>query len=375
LPFRIFIADGEVHPTIARLIEDHSVFPNLQIEYHRYTDRTFYDFHQKLNDAFSKITSPYVMLSDNDDFLFPSGIIRSLNFLEYSTDYVCAGWAVGHFETKNTKTVYRNLFGSISRIWYQQSKAYQSYNLESALASERVFTVHVGSLTVHYNVYRLDALRCIARELLEHDFSRIENSELFWRLRTATLGKLKSDGGGFSYFRQVGTSLNPSRKNDFIDTLSAGAYLAEIQRVVKAIASICARNDGVSGDVLKKKLGECSAEDLRAKLILVLGWRATVKSRFKKYLPEVFFRRLRLAGDWIRSGKSSATGGRPIPREQMFKLIGGAGASEELVGEQRKEFAEIEVTLEGREFFAFIQRQAPELLLQNQDNLAGSLGR
>ncbi len=30
----------------------------------------------KLDDALSKIKTPYVMMSDNDDFLFPSGIIE-----------------------------------------------------------------------------------------------------------------------------------------------------------------------------------------------------------------------------------------------------------------------------------------------------------
>lgn len=96
LPFPIFIADGEVHSTIARLIEDCSVFPNLLIEYHR-SDVTFYDFYQKIDDALSKIRTPYVVMSDNDDFLFPSGIIRSLNFLERSPAYVCAGGGGGTF--------------------------------------------------------------------------------------------------------------------------------------------------------------------------------------------------------------------------------------------------------------------------------------
>src|SRR6185437_8652049 len=82
LPFRIVIADGEVNPAVARLIEDSAVFSNLQIEYRRYNDLTFRDFYLKLQDAISGIKSPYVMMSDNDDFLFPSGIGESLEWLE-----------------------------------------------------------------------------------------------------------------------------------------------------------------------------------------------------------------------------------------------------------------------------------------------------
>ena len=366
LPFRIFIADGEVHPTIARLIEDHSVFPNLLIEYHRYDDRTYSDFYQKLNDAFSKITTPYVMMSDNDDFLFPSGVIRSLECLERSSDYVCAGGGVAHFETKDEKNEYSNLSGTIEKLWYQQSKAYQSFDLDNSLASERVLDVYVDSYTVHYNVYRLETLRCIASEQLKYNFSRLESSELFWKLRTATLGKLKSDASCISYFRQRGASLNPVRTHDFIDILSASAYLDEIRTVAKLIASNIAEKDHIDADVIEKELDKRSTERLREQLMQILGWRAGVKRCFKKYLPEFLFHRLRLVGDRIRSGKSSATGGPPISREQMFKLVEEVGVFEEFVNEQRKELAEIETTLQGREVLAFIHRHAPELLPQTR---------
>ncbi len=365
LPFPIFIADGEVHSTIARLIEDRSVFPNLLIEYHRYNDVTFYDFYQKIDDALSKIRTPYVMMADNDDFLFPSGIIRSLNFLERSADYVCAGGGVAHFETGVGKSEYSNLSGKIKRFWYQQSKAYRSFDLANSLASERAFDVYAGSFTVHYNVYRLDTLRSIASELVKCNFSRLESSELFWKLRAATLGKLKSDPSYISYFRQMGTSLNPYRKDDFIDTLSNEAYLEEIRTIVKSITSLAAKNDGISPDVLEKELGRLSAEHLRSKLIQIFGWRTALKLWFKNYLPEALLQSTRLVGDRIRSGKSSAAGGRPISRERMFKFAAEAGASEELVVEQQKEFAEIEATLQSREVLAFIQRHAPELLLQD----------
>lgn len=373
LPFRIFIADGEVHPTIARLIEDHSVFPNLLIEYHRYDDRTYSDFYQKLNDAFSKITTPYVMLSDNDDFLFPSGVIRSLDYLERSSDYVCAGGGVAHFETEDEKKEYSNLSGTIGKLWYQQSKAYQSFDLDHSLASERVLDVYAGSYTVHYNVYRLETLRCIASEQVKYNFSRLESSELFWKLRTATLGKLKSDPSCISYFRQRGTSLNPVQKHDFINILSASAYLDEIQMVGKFIASNIAQKDHIDADVIEEELDQRATERLREQLIQVLGWRAGVRRYFKKYLPELLFHRLRLVSDRIRSGKSSATGGRPISREQMFKLMGDVGASEKFVNEQQNELAEIESTLLGREVLAFIHRHASELLMQKQDSLSGSV--
>lgn len=365
LPFRIFIADGEVHSTVARLIADRSVFPNLEIAYHRYDDRTFYDFYQKLDDALSKITTPYVMMVDNDDFLFPSGVTKSLQYLERSIDYVCAGGCVGHFEMQTGKTDSLNLTGNIQKLWYQQSKAYQSFDLNGSLASERAINVYDSSFTVHYNIYRLDALRCIASEQLKYNFSRLESAELFWKLRTATLGKLKSDPSLLSYLRQIGTSLNPLRKDDFVETLSAGVYIEEIRDVLKAVASIASSRDGISGDAIERQLNRISAEHLRSKLIQIFGWRAAVKLCFKKYLPDTLLQWLRRAGEWVRSGKSSATGGRPISRERLFRLLAETGAPEALVNEQKRELAEIEATLQGNEFFVFLQHQVPELLARS----------
>lgn len=362
LPFRIFIADGQVHPAIARLVEDRALFPNLDVEYQRYNDRTFYDYYRKLQDALSKIKTPYVMLSDNDDFLFPSGIARSLNDLERSPDYISVGGGIGHFKIGGEENQFPNLYGPIEKIWFQQAKAYQSFELNQLLASDRVSGAFAGSLTVHYNVDRVEALCCIADELILHNFETLEIGEQFWRLRLATLGKVKSDPSCVSYFRQLGTSLNPSREKDFIRTISNEQYVAEMQTVVKIIASLVAKNDGIDQKVIEEKLGEIAAEQLRQRLVLILGWRTEVKSWIKKAVPELLLERLRGLGDRIRSGRSSATGGRAISRKGIFDLIADAGASAEFIEGQRREFAGMEETLQSREFLAFVRANASEVL-------------
>jgi glycosyltransferase domain-containing protein len=370
LPFPVFIADGEVNSTIARLIEDPAVFPNLLIEYHRYNDRTFYDFYRKLEDALSKIKTPYVMMSDNDDFLFPCGIIKSVDYLEGSPDYVSAGGGIGHFETRVEKNQLLNLNGKVERLWYQQSRAYQSYDLDCPLAAERVCEAYSGFLTVCYNVFRVEALRKIANETAQFNFQRLDNAELFLMLRAATLGKIKSDASYISYFRQLGTSSNPSRGKDFVYSLSAEPYLEEIQRIVKRIAVIATQADGAEADGVAERLNAISAARLREKLIAVLGWRATVKGVLKKYMPQVLLTYVKTLGERVRSGKSSATGGRPISREGIFQLAARAGASGTLLANLQRELADVEYTMENGDFPAFVLGCAPELL--RQDNRAPS---
>lgn len=366
LPFPVFIADGEVNSTIARLIEDAAVFPNLLIEYHRYNDLTFFDFYHKLEDALSKIKTPYVMMSDNDDFLFPSGILSSLDYLEHSPDYVSAGGGIGHFEIRVEENQLRNLHGKVERFWYQQSRAYQSYDLDGPLASERVCEVYSGFLTVCYNVFRVETLRQIMNETVQFNFQRLDNAELFLMLRAATLGKVKSDSSYISYFRQLGTSSNPSHGKDFVSSLSTEPYLEEIQRIVKRIAVIAAQADGVEADGVAERLNAISAARLREKLIAALGWRATVKGVLKKYMPQVLLTYAKTLGARVRSGKSSATGGRPILREGIFQLAARAGAPTGLLAKLQREVADVEYTMESGDFPAFVQACAPELLHQDK---------
>jgi glycosyltransferase domain-containing protein len=372
LPFPVFIADGEVNPTIGRLIEDTAVFPNLLVEYHRYNDLTLYDFYRKLEDALSKIKTPYVMMSDNDDFLFPSGIIRSLDYLERSPDYVSAGGGIGHFETRVEENQLLNLNGKVERLWYQQSRAYQSYDLDGPLASERVCEAYSGFLTVCYNVFRVETLRQITDETVQFNFQRMDNAELFLMLRAATLGKVKSDSSYISYFRQLGTSSNPSRGKDFVFSLSTEKYLDEIRRIVKRIAAIAAQADGAEADGVAERLNAISAARLREKLIAVLGWRATVKGALKKYMPQVLLTYAKTLGEWVRSGKSSATGGRPISREGIFQLAARAGAPTGLLAELQRDLADVERTMESGDFPAFVQACAPELLRQDKRAPSGA---
>ena len=362
LPFRVIVADGEVHPTIARLIEDQAIFPNLHLQYCRYNDLTFSDFYGKFHDAVSRVTTPYVMMSDNDDFLFPSGIRESLAFLERSPDYVCARGGIGHFETRRGIGQHPNLTGRIRALWHQQSRAYQAYDLNDGRASRRVIDAYNGFLTVYYNVYRIEVLRGITAEIMAANFTQLENFELMWMLRAAMAGKLKSDPSYLSYLRQIGTSSNPSKKTDFVATVANEPYIREIQAITNAIAVEAATRGGTDPVEVKRDLDHISAERLRLKLVRLLGWRATFKGWVRAHIPGALMRAFHVAAEQIRSGRSSAAGGRPVSRAEMFRRVSEAGASQTLVDVQQAELAEIETTLQGDDFLAFVQRLASELL-------------
>jgi hypothetical protein len=149
-------------------------------------------------------------------------------------------------------------------------------------------------------------------------------------------------------------------------SLSTEQYLEEIQRIVKRIAVIAAQADGAEADGVAERLNAISAARLREKLIAVLGWRATVKGVLKKYMPQVLLTYAKTLGERVRSGKSSATGGRPISREGIFQLAARAGAPTGLLAKLQRELADVERTMESGNFPAFVQACAPELLGQDK---------
>lgn len=366
LPFRVLIADGEVNPVVARLVEDSAVFPNLEIEYHRYNDQTFLDFYRKLEDALSRIKTPYVMMSDNDDFLLHGGIAACMDYLDQSPDYVSVGGGIGHFEVRPIQGLSQDMSGKVTRFWYQQSKAYQSYDLNSPLAADRVREAYAGFLTVCYNVFRVEELQKMAGEMVQFNFQRLDNSELYLILRTASLGKVKSYSSCISYMRQLGTSSNPARGKDLVVTLGTEPYMEEIQKIVEHLAAITAKADDTDPSAVLQQLHVISAQRLRVKLVALLGWQATLKGTLKKFLPAVLVTAAKFISDRVRSGRSSAAGGKSISRKAIFRLAASAGASSPLRDVQQQELAGVEQTMGRSDFVRFLQIHAPELLSQEQ---------
>src|SRR5690242_16536738 len=99
MPFRFLVADGEVRPPLCDILDNAAkYFPNIDIAYLRYPDDTSLSrFYAKMHDALGRVSTPYVMLADNDDFLGPAGLERAMKFLDSHPDYVCCGTGIAGF--------------------------------------------------------------------------------------------------------------------------------------------------------------------------------------------------------------------------------------------------------------------------------------
>jgi glycosyltransferase domain-containing protein len=356
LPYRIVIADGEVHPVIAGLLENAATFPNLDIEYSRYPDDTsFSRFYKKMADAAARIQTPFVMMVDNDDFVIPSGIERCVDFMNAHSDYVsCGGGVAGFTLQENGNSALQNLTGPINRFTYRYSPNYQSRDLAASSLAERVLDGYANYMTTYYNVFRSAAMATICRECAEMNFSDLEVHESYFAMRTLTLGKARSDASCISYLRQYGTSMGSAFQKDWVHHLLRSRLTSDFDCMVNRISSAVAEADGVDPAPIAEEIREIFGKGLRINLA-------------RRYSPAPRLGRLKqhaqgLAPLWLRKRLSRRGLAVRREREGLSSSLRADGADETYLTVFRAELAAIEDTLTGAEFIDFVSQHAPGLV-------------
>ena len=87
-PYPLIIADGGKDEEIKSLLRNKKNFPNIEYEYIEYPyDDTPSHFYKKIKDASCRVTTPFTILTDNDDFYLASGLAHQLEFLVKNPDY------------------------------------------------------------------------------------------------------------------------------------------------------------------------------------------------------------------------------------------------------------------------------------------------
>lgn len=357
LPYSFLIADGQVHPAIAQMLENpRHIFPHLNIEYVRYPeDGSYGDYFRKLVDATSRVRTRYVMQADNDDFLVRSGIDQCMKFLDANQDYVCCGGGVGGFALHRGVGALNGVIGTIQSLGPQYHDRYVHQDYASSSAAMRVRQEFATGYTLYYNVFKAPALTTICRECANIAFSDLRAHETFFGARAKSLGKCKSDHATIAYIRQAGTSL--AAANMWKVTTSA-APDAEIRAFTDTISHAAADADGIDaiafaaelrdlyteiwyGGLNEHRTSRCTAPNRRHR------WSA-VTSALISIVPEGAVNRRR---QWLRRKA----------RNTIVNRLRQHGASEIYISAFQHELANIEALLEGPDFGGFVQRYAPAL--------------
>lgn len=341
-PYRILIADGEVHPVIARVLENsREVFPELDIEYVRYPDDVnFSRFFAKMADALTRVRTPYAMLADNDDFLGFAGIERSLDFLESHADHVASAGRIAGFSVySGLNNPYDGLVGRLNRLCMY----FDAEDIDSSSVAERL---RQGALRlwIYYAVCRTEALAAVCREISEIDFTDLLLHESFHIMRLLSLGKVHADRTTVSYSRQYGTSIAAAANRDWVHSVLRGRFTWNVKALTERLVAAAATPDADNNAEI-------------AEFIL-----ATLEGRFRQFV-QANYGSLQEVKKLVRKRAPTAVAwlqNRPrffIGRERaaFIRQLTAAGASQQDVNRFRAELAVIEGALSGDEFYNYIQ--------------------
>lgn len=156
LPYRIMIADGGADPTVAAAVAE-TQSHGLDVEYLRYPyDSDYAAYYAKLADALSRVSTPFVVMADNDDFFIPKGLARAVEFLLAHAEFVacggqCAMFWLGDGAETGTDAIYGD------RIQWKCSSQISTDVADSAKA--RLLGRCLGANDVFYAVHRTGLLR------------------------------------------------------------------------------------------------------------------------------------------------------------------------------------------------------------------------
>lgn len=350
LPFYIIVADGEVHPTVDRVLSDPCHFPNLNYGYYRYADHCFADFYKKCRESAAKVKTPYVMMSDNDDFLFVTGIGRSIAHLEHAADYVCAGGQIPSFSVSSRPGGISDIVGDLTELKFGYAQG--PPDIAHALRSERVKDVLNRYYPSYYHVFRAPALRLMFEEAERLAFTDLTIHEYFLAARAVTLGKVKTDPSNVSYIRQRGTSLlRTYYPDDWVHSLLRNDLPGDCRKMAAVLSGEIEKLEGFKRNTFVDLVLDAHANRLRT----MLG-HTMMRHRF----PKLFKVKRRLS--WVNELSL-------LPRrlrKQWNSRVFWFGLSlncpdKDLLSKYHAELNEIALSIQGDAFLSFIKLHAPEL--------------
>ena len=195
---------------------------------------------EKIAQGIQDISTPYAVLCGDDDFITPTGLEKSIDFLEGNKDYVVA----------HGRYIAFNRSGDNPDIIEWRS-VYGDKSIESDDSGNRFFA-HLGDyrMPTFYGVHRTDILKEIFKALRDYtDDYRF--GELLPTAMTAVYGKIKMLDCLYSAreYNTFSTGQSCSRLSDFI---VEGSFDKKYERFKKCLAGTLCDQAGLSYGVSEK---------------------------------------------------------------------------------------------------------------------------
>ena len=169
-PFKVLVADGGADARVPEAFGEPGRWPNVDYEYVRYPfDASYAYYYRKVSDAIGRVTTPYVVIADNDDFYSVAGLTTSVAFLDSHPDYLSCGGQIAFLWVAPDEADAHLTYGS--RVEYKSGRDTRSVTAPTARERIELQSMLSSELT-YYNVKRTSFLlrhARIAKELNIHD--------------------------------------------------------------------------------------------------------------------------------------------------------------------------------------------------------------
>lgn len=142
-----------------------------------------YDYLKKILVSIKKVSTKYIMLADNDDFLNVNAILKCVNFLENNKEFQLASGDTLHIRNSSKKNLYHITPGIRSSRIYDNKKGLQNiFNYYSLQKHNHI---------VYYSIFRKKFLIKIFNELITIPNFSMHHFEYFFNSLVIFSGRYK----------------------------------------------------------------------------------------------------------------------------------------------------------------------------------------
>lgn len=255
LPFRILIADGGEDNDLAQAVASRRA-GGLDVEYVRYpVDHTYADYYAKVADALSRVTTPFVVLADNDDLFVPAGLASAVRFLADHPDYVACGGQCAVFWLSPGRPAPGDPVYGKTVEWKCSS---QMHSDVATTAGQRILDQSMGASDVFYAVHRTELLRRqfeSIRDFNPHDLFLMEQLVAFY---TAIAGKCRQLDVLYIARQQDSPGSSggdhQERYGGWFDRMLLPTWSGDFTRFVDLASEALARADGLPPETARRAI-------------------------------------------------------------------------------------------------------------------------
>jgi glycosyltransferase domain-containing protein len=253
LPFRVLIADGGADDTVSRMLAE-GAFKGIDVEYMRYPfDATYADYYTKLADALSRVTTPFVVMADNDDFFIRDGLACALEFMVTHPDHVACGGQCALFWIADPAAPPADTTYGEAVVWKCSSQLSSDVG---DTAERRLRERCQGANDVFYAVHRTSLLRSHFDAVKRCNPSDLFLMEELVMFLTAIAGKTRQLDTLYIARQQdsPGSSAgaHESRFGDWYDRMLLPTWSGDFTRFVDCAAAALAAADRIPPDEARR---------------------------------------------------------------------------------------------------------------------------